>query len=96
MSYRIDFRISCPQCFSYEQEPYHASIVILQSPDSPEPFFSYPGGCGGYHDCPTCNWCLKAIREMFIDGEINFYRNPQSIDSTSCQTLHQPIHPRSE
>ena len=38
MSYRIDFRIGCPQCFSYEQEPYHASIVILQSPDSPEPF----------------------------------------------------------
>ena len=52
MSYRIDFRISCPQCFSYEQEPYHASIVILQSPDSPEPFFSYPGGCGGRSNIP--------------------------------------------
>ena len=96
MSYQIDFRISCPQCFSYEQEPFHASITILQSPEAPELFYSYPGGCGGYHNCPTCNWCLKTIREMFISGKLSFYQDPQSIYSTFYQTLSQPIHPRPE
>lgn len=91
MSYQIDFFISCPQDFV--RPPYHVSVIWVETPDTPEPFFTYPGGCGGYRDCPACNWCLKTIREMFISGEISFYRDPSSVYGTYHTALTQPVHP---
>ena len=96
MSCQIDFFIRCPQYVPYEHEPYHAFILMFQTPDFPEPFFAYPNGCGGYRNCLTCNWCLKRIREMFIREEINFYRDPQSIYGFYHVTLHRPVRPQSE
>lgn len=96
MSYIVDFYISCPKCFSYEQTPYHVSITMIQTPESPGPFFTYPSGCGGYRNCLTCNWCLKTLREMFICGKISFYQDPRSIYGTYHQTLSQPIRPQPE
>lgn len=70
------------------------AVAWVETPDTPEPFFTYPGGCGGYRDCYECRWCLRTVQEMFTRGEISFYCDPRSVYGTYHVKLNQIICPR--
>ena len=93
MSYIIDFYIDCPQHFPHELNPFHASIMLVEAPGQ-NTFFTYPGGCGGYHNCPSCTSCCRTIRQMFVSGAVSFYHDPRSLHSMIHQSLPTPVRPQ--